>query len=76
MDDEGQKQLEIITHDQNGMILCSDKVTGDFGRNFSTIIGEDFINKNQVREFSIITMDDKGNILATHHATSPVLEQP
>lgn len=51
------------------MVLARETVSGEFGDQFGTIIAEDFINQNKEREFSILTMDNKGNEITRHFGT-------
>lgn len=67
--------MQIITHDKNGTVLAQDDLQGEFGNEFSSIIGEDFVNQRGEREFSIVTMDNDGNFLSKHFVTTPHKEE-
>jgi hypothetical protein len=36
LNENDEKKIQVITHDENGMVLSKDEVVGDFGDKFTT----------------------------------------
>lgn len=66
INESNQNEITIITHDQNGQILAQETYVGEYGDKFTTIIGEDLMTDGGKRELALQTLDESGNIIASH----------